>query len=78
MIWKKENKPKVREWSKKLKDLQKVDLPKAKLESSHLVRRRNATVDELSDAEDEILLIQKQADKIKKVIRHLKREKKLK
>jgi hypothetical protein len=74
----KDNKSKVREWSRRLKDLQKVELPKAKFESNLLIRKRNAKVVELFEAEEQISSILKQADKIKKVIRNLKREKKLK
>jgi hypothetical protein len=78
MVWKKDNKPKIREWSKRLKELQKVELPRAKLESSILLQKKNAKVEELIDAEEQISSILKQTDKIKKVIRNLKREKKLK
>ena len=70
------NKQKIKEWVEKLKVLEEVDLPKAKLRVGEAAQtgdwQENA---EYEDAERQLEVLQSRMDDIKGVIKKLKSEK---
>jgi hypothetical protein len=66
-------KEKAKNWKYKLKNIQKTDIPRAKLETSYIIDKLGGDPEDIIESEEKIESLQKNADSIKKVIKKLRK-----